>query len=114
MLDWSEPATKLSAPVQMAREAAMRGKVLAIGIGAGNPDFVTVQAVNAMNRVDVFFIPNKGIEKEELARVRHEIIERYVRDRPFRTVEYKAPVRVRLETQTERAKRRVSNMTEAA
>ncbi|MGE0281611.1 MAG: precorrin-6A synthase (deacetylating) [Rhizobiaceae bacterium] len=71
----------------------MKRRVLIIGIGAGNPDFVTVQAVNAMNQVDVFFIPNKGIEKEELARVRKEIIERHVRDRPFRTVEYKPPAR---------------------
>lgn len=73
----------------------MKRKVLIIGIGAGNPDFVTVQAINAMNQVDVFLIPNKGIEKEELARVRLEIIERYVRDRPFRTVEFKAPNRSR-------------------
>jgi precorrin-6A synthase (deacetylating) len=46
-------------------------------------------------QVDVFFIPNKGIEKEDLARVRLEIIERYVRDRPFRTVAFKAPERER-------------------
>ncbi|MER8377417.1 precorrin-6A synthase (deacetylating) [Mesorhizobium sp. M1406] len=69
--------------------------MLIIGIGAGNPDFVTIQAVNAMNQVDVFFIPDKGIEKDELARVRREILERHVRDRPFRTVEFKAPERKR-------------------
>lgn len=66
-----------------------------IGIGAGNPDFVTVQAVNAMNQVDVFFIPDKGIEKEELTRVRHEIIERHVHDRSFRVVPYRPPSRKR-------------------
>jgi len=71
----------------------MRRKVFVIGIGAGNPDFVTVQAVNAMNQVDVFFIPDKGIGKEDLARVRREIIERHVRNRSFRTVEYEAPRR---------------------
>ena len=71
----------------------MKRRVLIIGIGAGNPDFVTIQAVNAMNEVDVFFIPDKGIEKEELARVRRQIIERHVRDRSFRTVEYEVPHR---------------------
>ena len=45
-------------------------KILIIGIGAGDPDYVTVQAVNALNRVDAFFIPDKGTEKEELARLR--------------------------------------------
>src|SRR5438876_284039 len=46
---------------------AMR-KILVIGIGAGNPDYVTIQAINALNQVDVFFIPNKGMEKEALQR----------------------------------------------
>jgi len=45
-------------------------KVLIIGIGAGNPDYLTIQAINALNQVDVFFIPNKGMEKEALQRLR--------------------------------------------
>jgi len=73
----------------------MKRKVMIIGIGAGNPDFVTIQAINAMNRVDVFFIPDKGIEKADLSRVRRLIIDRYVRDRSFRTVEYRVPSRRR-------------------
>lgn len=66
-----------------------------IGIGAGNPDFVTIQAIDAMNRVDVFFIPDKGVEKAELGRLRRTIIERYVRERPFRTITYRVPSRRR-------------------
>ena len=71
----------------------MKRKVIIIGIGAGNPDFVTIQAIDAMNRVDVFFIPDKGIEKADLSRVRRLIIDRYVRDRSVRTVEYRVPSR---------------------
>jgi precorrin-6A synthase len=71
----------------------MKRKVTIIGIGAGNPDFLTIQAIDAMNRVDVFFIPDKGMEKADLAHVRRSIIDRYVRDRRFRTVEYSVPTR---------------------
>jgi precorrin-6A synthase len=35
-------------------------KIFIIGIGAGNPEYVTIQAVNALNQVDVFFILDKG------------------------------------------------------
>ena len=73
----------------------MKRKVMIIGIGAGNPDFVTIQAIDAMNRVDVFFIPDKGTEKADLSRVRRAIIDRYVRDRPFRTIVYPVPSRRR-------------------
>jgi precorrin-6A synthase len=71
----------------------MKRKVMIIGIGAGNPDYVTIQAIDAMNRVDVFFIPDKGAEKADLGRVRRQIIDRFVHDRPFRTVEYRVPTR---------------------
>ncbi|MBO6720154.1 MAG: precorrin-6A synthase (deacetylating) [Rhizobiaceae bacterium] len=71
----------------------MKRKLLVIGIGAGNPDYVTMQAVEAMNRADVFFIPDKGEEKEELARVRRELCERYIRDRNYRDVGFDVPKR---------------------
>ena len=73
----------------------MKRKVMIIGIGADNPDFITIQAIDAMNRVDVFFIPDKGIEKADLSRVRRLIIARYVRDRSFRTIGYRVPSRRR-------------------
>jgi precorrin-6A synthase len=75
------------------RESDAMRKILIIGIGAGDPDYVTVQAINALNRVDAFFIPDKGTEKEDLARLRLEICERYIRDRTYRLVDFKTPVR---------------------
>jgi precorrin-6A synthase len=70
-------------------------KVFVIGIGAGNPDYVTVQAINALNEVDVFFVMDKGQEKDDLVRLRREICERYVKDRSYRTVETTDPPRDR-------------------
>jgi precorrin-6A synthase len=54
--------------------------VLVIGIGAGDPEQVTVQAIRAINRVDVVFVIEKGSEVDELARVRREILARYLED----------------------------------
>jgi precorrin-6A synthase len=71
----------------------MKRKLLVIGIGAGNPDYITVQAIDALNRADVFFIPDKGTEKAELARVRREICDHFIRERNYRTVEFDVPVR---------------------
>src|ERR1700722_711548 len=76
------------------RRGAMR-KIFVIGIGAGNPDYITVQAINALNEVDVFFIMDKGQEKEDLVHLRKEICERYIRDKSYRTVETADPPRDR-------------------
>ena len=70
-------------------------KIFLIGIGAGNPEYVTVQAINALNEVDVFFITDKGQEKEDLVRLRREICERYINNKSYRIVEAPDPVRDR-------------------
>jgi precorrin-6A synthase len=68
-------------------------KLLIIGIGAGHPEYVTIQAVNALNQVDVFFVMDKGPAKGKLVALRKEIIERYVKDRAYRVVEATSPER---------------------
>lgn len=68
-------------------------KVLIIGIGAGNPDYVTMQAVKALNEVDVFFFLDKGEAKEDLVNLRTTICERFIKDRSYRTVEVESPQR---------------------
>jgi len=62
-------------------------KVLVIGIGAGDPEQVTVQAIRAMNRVDVFFVLDKGAGAADLVLVRRDICERYATERQYRVVD---------------------------
>ena len=70
-------------------------KIFVIGIGAGNPDYVTVQAINALNEVDVFFVIDKGAEKDDLVRLRKDICARYIKDTSYRTIEIADPPRDR-------------------
>lgn len=67
--------------------------ILIVGIGSGNPEHMTVQAINALNRADVLFIPTKGAKKAELADLRREIIDRFVTNPGSRSVDYALPVR---------------------
>ncbi len=66
-------------------------KILIIGIGAGNPDYITIQAVNALNQVDVFFVMDKGAEKSKLIDLRKEICERFIQGDDYRFVEAASP-----------------------
>ena len=70
-------------------------RVLVIGIGAGDPDHLTVQAVTALNRVDVFFVIDKGADTQDLTRLRREICERFVERPGYRIVEVPDPPRDR-------------------
>jgi precorrin-6A synthase len=66
-------------------------KILIIGIGAGNPDYLTIQAVNALNEVDVFFIMDKGAEKSKLIDLRKEICRRYIKGQDYRFIDATSP-----------------------
>ncbi|MBZ9982981.1 MULTISPECIES: precorrin-6A synthase (deacetylating) [unclassified Mesorhizobium] len=68
-------------------------KLLVIGIGAGNPDHMTVQAIDGLNRADVLFIPDKGAKKNDLAELRRHICDRFVTNPNSRRVEFDVPVR---------------------
>lgn len=68
-------------------------KILVIGIGAGNPEHMTVQAINALNRADVLLIPTKGAEKAFLADARRDICDRFLSNDACRILDYAVPVR---------------------
>jgi precorrin-6A synthase len=67
--------------------------VLIVGIGTGNPEHMTIQAINALNSADVLFIPTKGEAKAQLADIRRDIVSRYVTRPQSRVVEFTVPVR---------------------
>jgi precorrin-6A synthase len=73
-------------------EGQMR-KIFVIGIGVGDPDHMTVQAIKALNQVDVFFIPDKGAEKAALRDLRTTICERFIDNADYRTVDVDIPQR---------------------
>jgi len=68
-------------------------KIFVIGIGIGDPDQVTIQAVKALNQVDVFFIPDKGTEKAALRDLRTTICERFIENADYRTIDVDIPQR---------------------
>jgi precorrin-6A synthase len=49
-------------------------QIYVIGIGAGDPDQLTLQAVRAVGRADVFFLLDKGEEKSDLSALREGIL----------------------------------------
>ncbi|MFN8636695.1 MAG: precorrin-6A synthase (deacetylating) [Chloroflexota bacterium] len=69
--------------------------MLAVGIGAGDPKYVTIQAIEALNRADVLFVVDKGSEKDGLVQLRREICDRYVTNTRYRSVQIEDPVRDR-------------------
>ena len=63
-----------------------------IGIGTGNPDHLTRQAVKALNAVDLVMIPKKS-GKADLAELRHAILAEVVTNPAVQIAEFDLPVR---------------------
>ncbi len=70
-------------------------QILIIGIGAGDPDYLTVQAIKALNRADVFFVMDKGPAKDKLVALRRDICQRFIEHDRYRVVEAPCPERTR-------------------
>jgi precorrin-6A synthase len=69
-------------------------KLLLIGIGAGDPEYVTAQAAKAIQSFDVLFVVTKERDKDDLVHARTAVVDRFREtDKPFRTVELRDPAR---------------------
>ena len=62
-------------------------RALIIGIGSGDPDHLTREAVAALNRVDVFVVADKGAAKRDLVSLREEICRTLITHDHYRFVE---------------------------
>ncbi|MBO0680385.1 precorrin-6A synthase (deacetylating) [Mycolicibacterium sp. S2-37] len=71
----------------------MTRRIHVIGIGAGDPDYVTAQAVAALNDTDVFFAMDKGEAKDDLVALRRQICARFIHEQAYRFVELPDPRR---------------------
>lgn len=67
--------------------------ILLIGIGSGNPEQITIQAINALNRAKVFFVLDKGYANDDLLRLRKDICERYITGDDYRLLQVSDPSR---------------------
>ena len=73
----------------------MKIRVLVIGIGTGNLDHLTGEAVAALNEVDLFLVADKGSAKRDLAALRTTICQTFIDHDHYRIVEVPDPERDR-------------------
>jgi precorrin-2 methylase len=71
-------------------------KIHVIGIGAGDPEQLTLQAVRALRSTDVFFLLDKGEAKDDLTQLRRDMLDAHIPDPgSYRVVEARDPERDR-------------------
>jgi len=68
-------------------------ELVLVGIGTGNPEHLTLQAIRALNGVDLILIPRKGAGKADLADLRRAICAEVVTNPGVVLAEFDMPVR---------------------
>lgn len=68
-------------------------ELLLVGVGAGNPKHLTLEAIEALNSADLILIPRKGTGKDDLAALRRAICRDALSDGGPRQHEFDLPVR---------------------
>ncbi|NNE51390.1 MAG: precorrin-6A synthase (deacetylating) [Sulfitobacter sp.] len=68
-------------------------KLTLIGIGTGNPEHLTLQAIRAINAQDLILIPRKGEGKADLADLRRAICDEVLENPETRIAEFDLPIR---------------------
>lgn len=71
----------------------MTRRALVIGIGSGQPDHLTGEAVRALNSVDVFLVADKGEVKHDLVALRSELCRAVITHDHYRVIEVPDPER---------------------
>lgn len=64
-----------------------------IGIGTGNPDHLTAQAIAALNKADLVMIPSKGAQKADLADLRYALCRQFLTNPETAVAEFTLPTR---------------------
>ncbi|MBO1359988.1 precorrin-6A synthase (deacetylating) [Acetobacter sacchari] len=68
-------------------------ELILVGIGTGNPEHLTLQAVRELNAADLILIPRKGEDKADLADLRRMICAQVLTNPAVRLVEFDMPRR---------------------
>lgn len=68
-------------------------KLTLIGIGTGNPEHLTLQAIRAINAQDLILVPRKGAGKADLADLRLRICDEVLTNPACQIAEFDLPVR---------------------
>lgn len=68
-------------------------ELLLVGIGTGNPEHLTLQAIRALNTADLILIPRKGPDKTDLADLRRSICADVLTNSTTKIAEFDLPRR---------------------